>query len=778
LTEPAKTKITAYHFNKGKEHAAQGSEVNQMEAKEHHLIFDDSEEELEANQHDLLFDDPEEEQEDTVKVNNFKTIQVSNAETTRKMYKDEGVDFDTILQAQQANTCLQAHKNELLDSDSSDEESIADLEVNMHNLRPKIQGLLEFEDSDDEDEFALNYPATMEEALAIDARGEIDDPDVSEEESVKQKSTAKMFAGMLHFSDSEDEDEAKFQLRTQGFTSSIEEAVAIKGKDVIEGKCNEGIIGEQEGDASGLTNSDTDQRRLIDEFYSHDGLIHFLDSEDEDEEKGKVGTNKEETKVMTRSEYEKANIHPPPASKAPYPENCKARSVSLKPKSPKTTKTTSPPQTPKITINQQVGTQIVKPKQGPKIKVQVATDTLLDTTDPGHQPGSMVVHCMAASPKQTGAKTFASVASTPKTPTLAMPQQAIPKVQTPTKPLQAKTDTKKGSPIKGEQQSKKGPIQFKGKGNPKPKPVTVSEKIVDVNKQIVIKAKQADTTDSPMMKKPFDKVPKPIKTTERIVQTPDGKGYQLIWEGEKKKLDTAQKFEQLGLLHFSDDEDDELSLETITSSKSKGLNKSKGSQKSNKSQGSQKLVTKPKIEQPNTLMQRTATKKVEDDEMTPFHQDTFDSAGGATTPDVKGSSAGGWTVQGSGSRQQNICQQLTSPKGIANLLRLCSPTPPQTDSDSGSAGSNKSNRFAVIQEEDEEVDSDATTTVLPIGEIPETIQEGSVLVQADSNELPHNIQVEVAKPEVEGGIIPQDNDPQPDGVVSSQEADFIKAELE
>jgi len=34
------------HFNKGKEYAAQGSEVNQMEAKEHDLIFDDSDKEL------------------------------------------------------------------------------------------------------------------------------------------------------------------------------------------------------------------------------------------------------------------------------------------------------------------------------------------------------------------------------------------------------------------------------------------------------------------------------------------------------------------------------------------------------------------------------------------------------------------------------------------------------------------------------------------------------------------------------------------------------------
>jgi len=74
LSDPAKTKITAHHFNKGKEHAAQSSEVNQMEAKEHDLISDDSDEELEAEQHNLVFDDPEEEEETAVEVNNFETV--------------------------------------------------------------------------------------------------------------------------------------------------------------------------------------------------------------------------------------------------------------------------------------------------------------------------------------------------------------------------------------------------------------------------------------------------------------------------------------------------------------------------------------------------------------------------------------------------------------------------------------------------------------------------------------------------------------------------------
>jgi len=346
LSDPAKTKITAHCFNKGKEHAAQGSEVNQMEAKEHDLIFDDSDEEFEAKQHDLAFDDPEEEEETAVEVNNFETVQVSNAESTRKIYKDEGVDFDMILQAQQANTRIQVRTHKLLDSDSSDEESVANLEVNVHNLRPKIQGPMEFSDSEDEDEQALNQPATMEEALAVDARGEIDDPDIPEDQSIQQKITAKMFEGMLQFSNDEDEDE--FQLQTYGFTSSIEEAITTDGKDVVEGTGDISIIGEQEGNLFSLTDSNADRRQLIDEFYAHDGLMHFSDSEDEAKEKVEVEPIKEESKVMTRSEYEKANIAPSPASKASYPKNCRSCSLSPKPTSQLTTKTTSPSQTPKL----------------------------------------------------------------------------------------------------------------------------------------------------------------------------------------------------------------------------------------------------------------------------------------------------------------------------------------------------------------------------------------------------------------------------------------------
>jgi len=52
------------------------------------------------------------------------------------------------------------------------------------------------------------------------------------------------------------------------------------------------------------------------------------------------------------------------------------------------------------------------------------------------------------------------------------------------------------------------------------------------------------------------------------------------------------------------------------------------------------------------------------------------------------------------------------------------------------------------------------------------------LIQPDSNEASDKTQEGVAVPVVEGGTTPQVEDPQPDGIVSSSDADFIKAESE
>jgi len=233
-------------------------------AKEHELVFDDSEHNLEVNQHDLQFDDSEEEPEEGAEANKHKAIQASNAETACKMCEDEGVDFDVILQAQQANAHLQSCKHELLDSDSSDKDSAADIEANVHgtkkgNNRPKIEALMEFSDSEGEDEFTLQHPGDVEEALAHGTRAEMDDPDEESAESIKEKSAAKMPEGLLQFSSSEEEeDEESFQLRTCGFNASIEEAISDQHDDEIEGEGSEGIVGEQESHSLTATQTDAD----------------------------------------------------------------------------------------------------------------------------------------------------------------------------------------------------------------------------------------------------------------------------------------------------------------------------------------------------------------------------------------------------------------------------------------------------------------------------------------------------------------------------------------
>jgi len=100
----------------------------------------------------------------------------------------------------------------------------------------------------------------------------------------------------------------------------------------------------------------------------------------------------------------------------------------------------------------------------------VALATLSNLTDSQPKSESKTADQVVPSPKQAKTKTFASVASTPKT--RAKTQQTSPTKQTPTKPVRAKADVKKTSPIKGEQSPTKTPNQFKGKVNSKPKQVT------------------------------------------------------------------------------------------------------------------------------------------------------------------------------------------------------------------------------------------------------------------------------------------------------------------
>jgi len=160
---------------------------------------------------------------------------------------------------------------------------------------------------------------------------------------------------------------------------------------------------------SGLTDFNANQRRLIDDFCALEGLQHFSDSDDkcnpEDKgevffEKDKVGTKKEETKVMTRNECKKANIAPPPASKAPYPTGRRACSLSPKPTSMKVTKAASPKKTPKVPHPTQVAHQQATHGQGRGVNTVVTADALPKSTDPQPQSRSKTANQVVPVPSK------------------------------------------------------------------------------------------------------------------------------------------------------------------------------------------------------------------------------------------------------------------------------------------------------------------------------------------------------------------------------------------
>jgi len=74
---------------------------------------------------------------------------------------------------------------------------------------------------------------------------------------------------------------------------------------------------------------------------------------------------------MTRSEHKKAEIVPPPASKAPYPTGRKARSFSPKTMSSETAKATSPNEASKVPLSTQVAHQVATCGRGHKVNMVV-----------------------------------------------------------------------------------------------------------------------------------------------------------------------------------------------------------------------------------------------------------------------------------------------------------------------------------------------------------------------------------------------------------------------
>jgi len=119
LSDKTKLTITTYHFSKGKEHALRDAEANKMEAK----------------QHDMVFDADDKDDNSVIQAKNHKVTppQVNDADMTRKLYEEEGIDFGQILQAQKANTRLFTGVHEFEPKEESDDdEEYTGLEVNSH----------------------------------------------------------------------------------------------------------------------------------------------------------------------------------------------------------------------------------------------------------------------------------------------------------------------------------------------------------------------------------------------------------------------------------------------------------------------------------------------------------------------------------------------------------------------------------------------------------------------------------------------------------------------
>jgi len=119
LANKTKLTVTTCHFDKGKEYALRDAEANKMEAK----------------QHDMVFDADDEDDNSVIEAKNHKATppQVNDADITRKLCEEEGIDFKQILQAQKANTRLftGVHKFEPKE-ESDDNEEHTGLEVNSH----------------------------------------------------------------------------------------------------------------------------------------------------------------------------------------------------------------------------------------------------------------------------------------------------------------------------------------------------------------------------------------------------------------------------------------------------------------------------------------------------------------------------------------------------------------------------------------------------------------------------------------------------------------------
>ena len=263
----------------------------------------------------------------------------------------------------------------------------------------------------------------------------------------------------------------------------------------------------------------------------------------------------------------------------------------------------------------------------------------------------------------------------------------------------------------------------------------MEQKIQAVNKlKHFWKARTATIPDSPNMAEPFSQVPKPSKTVDRIMQGEDGK-FHLMSDDEKKKQEAAQEqkaqLEELGLLNFSDDEEEQ-SLQTVDSQENPGG---------------------------NSKFYKSALEAAGLD--TQGLPETEDQVDGETQDDK------GWKPAKPHKNSRGFCG-LLSPKGLATAIGMREGTP-SASSDDSSKGSANTNQYSPL------ADDDKTTDVIPVESIPEIKQTGSSLVQADRQESAGDLEGLDDNAGNNEESSPPANNPEPLGTKSSEAKDFPEA---
>ena len=534
LSDASKLKITTYHFNKGKEYASRDGEANKMEAKEHDLVFDDDGGDggtIEAKVHDVEQDEP----------------QVKGIEATKMLYDEEGIDFEQIIGAQKSNTKgrIQA-KMHSIEEDYSSDEDFADLEVNAHWWKGNTVEEEEEESSDEEIfDYASLYEQDQLQQIAFQVASELTNlpsgatttaPTRTEETSVRAPEEQAVEQGTTKKQATKREAKSQVASSNSGSSESSngsgdsEDSSDSEDDDdfdynaAYEAQQNEILNFDKEAaervreieEAEAKKNQKPDKRKSIDGDDKATPAVQQSSSGSSD------------GKPVTRSKAAKKGIKLPDAGKAPTPPKGphKASKADAHKKGPGTKKAGA-----NVTPSDGTSTDLV-PSTATTDGTTPTTGTETTTTATPKASFAAVAKGLVESTKNTKDATDTTSSNTqPVQPSNEAATNEAGNVATSSS--EGKTNEELGEQSKTSSKKGKGKGSKKNK-NQRPSAVTPHksmEEVIADTKQLTDQAKkEARKATSPNMKVPFQGIPKPSPTKDRI-KSEEGK-YVLKSESE------------------------------------------------------------------------------------------------------------------------------------------------------------------------------------------------------------------------------------------------------